>query len=148
MQDSEQQDSSTAATTRAGGGARQEPVMDRTMTMRVSRSARATHSPSFFLSSSFRSRVWSRAAKASALGGLSLTPLSSFHAPDIRSFAVIPSSDLPGLHLELLCDRSWKTRFHFYPIHSSSSPTRLFRHISFIRRVGLFEPCMTGSSRF
>jgi hypothetical protein len=41
------QDSNTATTTRAGGGARREPVMDRTAAMRVSRSARATHSHSF-----------------------------------------------------------------------------------------------------
>jgi hypothetical protein len=41
------QDSNTATITRAGGGASREPVMDRTAAMRVSRSARATHSHSF-----------------------------------------------------------------------------------------------------
>jgi hypothetical protein len=51
---SSMQDPNTATTTRAGGGASREPVMDRTAAMRVSRSARATHSHSFpFFSFSF-----------------------------------------------------------------------------------------------
>ena len=74
----------------------------------------------FLLSSpsSFRSRVWSRAVKVSALGGLSLTFFSSFQTPDTHLCAAIrPSSDL------LACtsrttrrDTSYKTRFHFYPV--------------------------------
>jgi len=66
---------------RAGAGACREPVMDRTMTMWVSPSACAHHSPSFpFFPSSFCCSVWSRAAKASSLvfGGLSLAVLSLF----------------------------------------------------------------------
>jgi hypothetical protein len=81
---------SNTTTTRAGGGALREPVMGRTTTKRVSRSAYATHAPSLpFFPSSFRSRVWSHAAKASALGGLSLTLLSSFQKPDTRLCAAI-----------------------------------------------------------
>jgi hypothetical protein len=116
------------------GGARREPVVDLTTTMRVSRSARATHSPSFpFFLSSFRSPVWSRAAKASALRALTPTPLSSFQTPHTRLYAstvAAPKSRSPGLHLERLRDTSWKTRLHFYPTHSPSSPTCLFRDIS------------------
>jgi len=63
--------------------------------------------------------VWSRAAKASAIGGLSPTTLfsSSFQTPDARlrdATATPPKFRSPGLHLELLRDPSWKTRIHFY----------------------------------
>ncbi|KAF8497818.1 hypothetical protein F5888DRAFT_255761 [Russula emetica] len=69
------------------------------------------------------------------------------------AIAAAPKFRSPGLHLELLRDTSWKTHVHFYPIHSS--PTCLFRHIltsmvyiSFIRRVGVSESCVTWSSGF
>jgi hypothetical protein len=109
----------------AGAGGRREPGTDRTTTTRVSSSAGATPPPPptssfpfFFPSSSFfRSRVWSRNAKASAIGALSPTLFSSSQTPDARLRAAIaapPKFRSPGLHLELLRDPSWKTRIHFY----------------------------------
>jgi hypothetical protein len=111
MQDS---NAATSATGGAGAGSRREPGTDRTTTTRVSSSAGATPPPRppFFCS-----RVWSRAAKASAIGGLSPTLFSSSQTPDARLRAAIatpPKFRSPGLHLELLRDPSWKTRFHFY----------------------------------
>jgi hypothetical protein len=123
MQDS---NAATSATGGAGAGGRREPGTDRTTTTRVSSSAGAipppprpsSSFPFFFPSPSFfRSRVWSRAAKASAIGGLSPTLFSSSQTPDARLRAAIatpPKFRSPGLHLELLRDPSWKTRFHFY----------------------------------
>jgi hypothetical protein len=108
---------SNAATTAtgAGTGSRREPGTDRTTTTRVSSSARAT-TP---LPPPFSRVVWSRAAKASAIGGLSPTTLfsSSSQTPDARLRAAVatpPKFRSPGLHLELLRDPSWKTRIHFY----------------------------------
>ena len=126
------QDSNSATTTRAGGSARREPVMDRTTTMRVSPchpffsfllllpfliplpcmvlccehvcARRTLANPSFF----FQHRITRLCAAIAA-------------APKLRS---------PGLHLEPLCDMSWMTRFHFYLIHSSSSPPRPSSDIS------------------
>ncbi len=111
----------------AGAGGRREPGTDRTTTTRVSSSAGATPPPPplttssfpfFFPSSSFfRSRVWSRNAKASAIGALSPTLFSFPQTPDARLRAAItapPKFRSPGLHLELLRDPSWKTRIHFY----------------------------------
>ncbi|KAF8497822.1 hypothetical protein F5888DRAFT_1613094, partial [Russula emetica] len=113
------QDSNAATSaTGAGAGGRREPGTDRTTTTRVSSSARATPPPPFPSSSFFRSRVWSRAAKASAIGGLSPTTLfSSSQTPDARlrnAIATPPKFRSPGLHLELLRDPSYKTRIHFY----------------------------------
>ena len=122
---------SNAATTATGAGAsgpggRRETGTDRTTTTRVSSSVGATLPPprpsssfpfSFPSPSFFRSRVWSRAAKASAKGGLSPTLFSSSQTPDARLRAAIaapPKFRSPGLHLELLRDPSWKTRIHFY----------------------------------
>jgi hypothetical protein len=104
----------TAAGAGAGGvGSRREPGTDRTTTTRVSNSAGGatpSHSPRpsssvpFFPSSSFfRSRVWSRAAKAVAIGGLSPTLFSSSQTLDARLRATITtpqkfrSPDLPVL---------------------------------------------------
>ncbi|KAH9995320.1 hypothetical protein BJV77DRAFT_991967 [Russula vinacea] len=107
------QDSNAASGGGAGSGARREPTERTTATPRVSSTvAGASHyrlpSLPFLPSSLFRSRVWSR-AKASALEGLSPTLLlSSSQTPDAR---LLP---IPGLHLELLRDPSWKTRLHFY----------------------------------
>jgi hypothetical protein len=139
------QDSNTPTTTRAGGDVRREPVMDRTTTTRVS----PCH-PFFSFLSLLLSRVWSCAAKTSALGGLLLTLLSLFRHRIIclcTAITATPKLRSPGLHLEPLCDMSWKTRFHFYPIHSpsSSSPPRPLQTyldfnaiLSFIRRVRAF----------
>ena len=118
MQDSNAATTATGAGGGAGGGSsRREMGTDRTTTTRVSSSAGANpplHPPSFPCS-----RVWSsRAAKASAIGGLSPTALfSSSQTPDARlrdAIATPPKFRSPGLHLELLRDPSWKSRIHFY----------------------------------
>ena len=68
-------------------------------------------------SSFFRYRVWSGAARASAIGALSPTLFSSSQTPDARFRAAVATPlkfRSPGLHLELLRDPSYKTRIHFY----------------------------------
>lgn len=145
------QESNTATTTRAGGLSRQDPMMDRTTGMRVSCVIHFLSLP--FYPSSFRFSVCSCTAKAFSPGGLSPILFSSFQAPD--TLCTLPSWPClirsPGLHLELLRDMSWRTRFQL--ISNSSSPTcslglistsMLYR--SLIRRVGVFEPCVTWSS--
>jgi hypothetical protein len=90
MQDSNATTVTTGAGTGGRGGGRREPGTGtvRTMTTWVSSSAVAIppHHPS---SSLFRSLVWSRAAKTSAIGGLSPTPFSSSQTPDARLRAAI-----------------------------------------------------------
>jgi hypothetical protein len=119
-------DTNTATFLRASGCVRREPVIDLTMMMWVSRSARAIHSPSFLLPlpcmvpccESVRTRTT-----------LSIPSLFFFRQQDTHLCAAIvatPNFRSPDLHLELLRDMPWKTRFHFYPTHSSTSPTYLF----------------------
>jgi hypothetical protein len=103
---------SNAATTATGTGGRREPGTDRTTTTQVSSNAGA---PPPFPSCS---RVWSRAAKTSAIGGLPPTLFFSSQSPDAclrAAIATPPKFRSLGLHLELLLDPSFKTRLHFYP---------------------------------
>jgi hypothetical protein len=85
----------------------------------------------------FGSRVWSRATaspQAHSPTLLSQTPDASHsHAhPRLRAAAAAaaaanaaqPKFRSPGLHIELLRDPSWKTRFHFYLF-----PVLVFAHI-------------------
>ena len=119
MQDSNAATTATGAGGAGGGSSRRELGTDRTTTTTtwVSSNAGATpplHPPSFPCS-----HVWSsRAAKASAMGGLSPTTLfSSSQTPDARlrdAVARPPKFRSPGLHPERLRDPSWKTRINFY----------------------------------
>jgi hypothetical protein len=149
-------DSNTATSIRASGCVRREPVMDLTAMMWVSRSALPV--PPVLPFSSVRSHVWSCATKVSALGGLSLSPLYFFfRQQDTHLCAAIvaaPNFRSPGLHLELLRDMPWKTRFHISPAlfsfspHVSSYLNFSAIYISFIRQVVVVESCVTRASRF
>jgi hypothetical protein len=110
---------------------------DRSTTMRVNNDSAGATPPPFF-----RSRVRSRAAKASAIGGRLPTLFLSFQTPGTRLCAAIatpPKSRSPGLHLELLCDPSSKTRFP-----SSFSHVPLQRFLGF---NAMETPRVSGSGR-
>jgi hypothetical protein len=88
--------------------------------------------------SSFRSRVWSRAAKASALGGVSLTLFSSFQTLDTRLCAAIVAV-LPCTSSDLLACTS-RTTCVTYKTHQllRSSILSLIRKI-FKTSYGQFD---------
>jgi len=148
------QDSKIATTTCAGGGARREPVMNRTTTIRVSWHPLLLPSPP---SLSPSAPVYGFVLRKLLHLGTLANPSSFFSDTGYRLVSChpgwAPKFRSPRLHLTLLRDMFWKTRFHSYPIHCSSSSTCLFRsyldfnsiYISFIRRAGAFESCVTHS---
>lgn len=142
------QDSNTASARCADGIANWELVIDRTTTMWVSSTMPLPPHPSpFFIIPRlpcmipYCESVCDRRSHANPF----------FFSPDtdvrLRTVLLTPLMfRAPALHLELLRNPSLKARFHFYPIHSSSSPaTCLFKHIPqlqcFYRRS--FESCVT-----
>ena len=110
----------TTTTSRAGGGARRELMIDRTATMRVSRSAHATYSSSllFFFPSApvygpmLRKRLHSKSSL------FFQTPESHFPARLYAPIVTAPSLNLPACTSNF-CAKRPGTRFYFYLIHCS-----------------------------
>jgi hypothetical protein len=126
------QDSNAATTTTTGAGAgsgRRELGTDWTTTTRVSSSTGVTptRSPPFPSSSFFRSRLWSRAAKASASAICGLSPTALFLPPrhrmppgQARSYCSLLSSlgqPIPSYPFAFI-----DTRYAYYRYDVSSTP--------------------------